>query len=89
VKDVAVHNESKGGKMKTRSESSNDPNVHTQNIRGMLDDLIDHLREDIDKVSEPKAQALFETSAEVLVGLRTAFEHYERGAEKGMRRAGR
>lgn len=72
--------------MKTRSEASNNPNVHTQNIRGMLDDLIDHLREDIDKVSEPKAQALFETSAEVLTGLRTAFEHYERGAENGMRR---
>ena len=52
----------------------------------MLEDLIDHLREDIDKVKEPKAQALFETSVEVLAGLRTAFEHYERGEEKGMRR---
>jgi hypothetical protein len=47
--------------------------------------LIAHLREDIGKVKEPKAQALFETAAEVLTGLRTAFEHYERGSEEAMR----
>lgn len=34
---------------------------------------------------EPKAQALFETSAEVLGGLRTEFQHYESGAEAAMR----
>jgi hypothetical protein len=72
--------------MKTRSEASSDPSVHTRNIQQMLTEVIDHLREDLDKVTEPKAQALFETSAEVLTGLRTAFEHYERGTEKGMRR---
>jgi hypothetical protein len=55
----------------------------------MLTELIDHLREDLDRIDEPKAQALFETSAKVLTGLRTAFEHYERGTEKGMRRAKR
>lgn len=55
----------------------------------MLTEVIDHIREDIDKVNEPKAQALFETSAEVLTGLRTAFEHYEAGSEKGMRRGAR
>ena len=72
--------------MKTRSEASSDPSVHTQNVQQMLTELIDHLREDLDKIDEPKAQALFETSAEVLTGLRTAFEHYGRGTEKGMRR---
>jgi len=75
--------------MKTRSEASSDPIVHTQNVQQMLTDLIDHLREDLDKIDELKAQALFETSAEVLTGLRTAFEHYERGIEKGMRRGQR
>ncbi len=40
----------------------------------MLDDLIKHLREDVGKVKEPKAQALFETSAEVLGGLQMAHE---------------
>jgi len=75
--------------MKTRSEASSDPLVHTQNVQQMLTEVIDHLREDLDKIDEPKAQALFETSAEVLTGLRTAFKHYERGTEKGMRRAER
>ena len=51
----------------------------------MLSDVITHVREDVDRVSEPKAQALFETTAEVLIGLRTAYEHYETGAEKAMR----
>lgn len=55
----------------------------------MLTEVIDHLREDLDRIDEPKAQALFETSAEVLTGLRTAFEHYERGTEKGMHRSRR
>jgi hypothetical protein len=75
--------------MKTRSEASSDPLVHTRNIQQMLTEVIDHLREDLGKVTEPKAQALFETSAEVLTGLRTAFEHYERGTEKGMQRGER
>jgi hypothetical protein len=51
----------------------------------MLTGVIDHLRDDIGKISEPKAQALFETGAEVLTGLRTAFEHYETAAEPAMR----
>ena len=51
----------------------------------MLGDLIEHLREDTDKFDEPKAQALFETSAEVLQGLRTAFDHYESGKERALR----
>jgi len=68
------------------SSPSPDPRVHTENIKKMLGDLISHLREDVEKVHEPKAQALFETSAEVLQGLQTAFDHYEKGAEEGMRK---
>ena len=41
---------------------------HTQKIKARMRQLIEHLREDVDKVTEPKAQALFETSAEVLTG---------------------
>jgi hypothetical protein len=76
---------SKETKLKFPSENTTDPIVHARNIQQMLGEMVDHLREDIDKVTEPKAQALFETSAEVLIGLRTAFEHYEKGTEKGMR----
>lgn len=72
--------------MKIQSENTSYPIVHARNIQRMLGEMVDHLREDIDKVTEPKAQALFETSAEVLIGLRTAFEHYEKGTKKGMRR---
>ena len=39
--------------------------------------LIEHLRKDVGQVTEPKAQALFETSAEVLTGLVKAFDDYE------------
>jgi len=52
----------------------------------MLDEAVRHCREDIGKVGEPKAQALFETTAEVLNGLIAAYDHYEKGAEEGMRR---
>ena len=44
--------------------------------------LIEHLREDVGKITEPKAQALFETSAEVLTGLIKAFDDYEKKSEK-------
>ena len=62
-----------------------DPRHHTAKVKRMLKELIDHLREDIGKISQPKAQALFETSAEVLTGLHTAFEHYDRGSEPAMK----
>lgn len=65
-----------------------DPRHHTANVRGMLEEVIRHLREDTAKFDEPKAQALFETSAEVLTGLRTAFEHYEKKSEPAMRERG-
>jgi hypothetical protein len=62
-----------------------DPRCHTANIQAALEELITHLREDTAKFDEPKAQALFETTAEVLGGLRTAFAHYDSGAEAAMR----
>lgn len=55
--------------------------LYSQQARQRLQNLIDHLREDIGKIEEPQALALFETSAEVLTGLLRAFEHYERKSE--------
>ena len=43
----------------------NDPRHHTAKIKQMLRDVAAHAREDVTKVSDPKAQALFETTAEV------------------------
>ncbi|RYC23266.1 hypothetical protein EUU22_03275 [Ciceribacter ferrooxidans] len=53
--------------------------------RARLEEKINHLREDIDKVDEPQLKAMFETSAEVLEGLRTAFAHYENRGESAWR----
>jgi hypothetical protein len=58
---------------------------HMIKIRGMLDDVIRHAREDISKVDDPKAQALFETTAEVLGGLVRAYEHAEQKSEAAWR----
>jgi len=61
--------------------ASKDPRAHTANVRKEFRILIDHLRGDIEKIDDPKAQALFETAAEVISGLDTAFEHYEENSE--------
>ncbi len=58
---------------------------HTQDAKGRIDDLVEHLREAISETDDPRAEALFETAAEVLLGLRTAFEHYERRSEEAWR----
>lgn len=55
----------------------NDPRHHTRKLQDMLNGVVQHAREDIGKIDEPKAQALFETTAEVCAGLATAMEHYQ------------
>jgi hypothetical protein len=66
-------------------DDSPDPRVHAARIRGMLDDTIQHLREDVVKVDDPQARALFETSAEVLGGLVAAYRHFEQRSEDAWR----
>lgn len=61
--------------------AENDPRHHTLKIKNMLQDSMQHIRQDTAKVSDPKAQALFETSAEVLNGLITAYDHFEQRSE--------
>jgi hypothetical protein len=56
---------------------TDDPRQHTRKIKEMLHGSMQHIREDITKVNDPEAQALLETSAEVLGGLITAYEHFE------------
>ena len=57
-------------------ESSLDPAAHSAHLRQEIAGLIDHLRRDVERVLEPQFRALLETSAEVLGGLRKAFEDY-------------
>jgi len=61
--------------------STTDPRAHVDNVKGELDALVDHLRRDVAKVTEPKAQALFETAADVLAGLKKAFDDYRDGVD--------
>ncbi len=68
------------------SYREDDPRVHAERIKGMLSDVVEHVRSDVTKVNEPKAQALFETTAEVLKGLMTAYDDYENGKEKAWRK---
>jgi len=66
--------------------AEDDPRRHTLKLRAMLNETAWHAREDVTKINEPRAQALFETTAEVLQGLIKAYEHYEDGNEPAWRR---
>jgi hypothetical protein len=64
-----------------KNENSNDPMVHVSNLKSEFTSLIEHLRSDISKIEDRSAKALFETSAEVLIGLKKAFSDFESKSE--------
>jgi hypothetical protein len=66
-------------------EANGDPRVHTQKMKQRLQETMDHLREDVEKVDDPKFKAMFETAAEVLGGLKKAFGDYEQKNESAWR----
>ena len=63
------------------SEADRDPRHHTQKMQTRLQEIMNHLREDVEKVDEPQLKAMFETAAEVLGGLKKAFDDYEKKNE--------
>jgi hypothetical protein len=63
-----------------------DPRHHTQKMQHRLQELMEHLRKDVDVVDEPQLKAMFETAAEVLGGLKKAFRDYEQKNESAWRR---
>jgi hypothetical protein len=65
--------------------NEHDPRHHTRKLQQRLQETIDHLRQDVDKIEEPQAKAMFETSAEVLGGLVKAFHDYETKNESAWR----
>lgn len=67
------------------SEADRHPRHHTQQMQTRLQEMMDHLREDINKVDEPQLKAMFETAAEVLGGLKKAFSDYEQKNESAWR----
>ncbi|CAN5301044.1 hypothetical protein BH20ACT9_BH20ACT9_01170 [soil metagenome] len=64
------------------ADSGRDP---TAEVRRMLDDLVDRARGGVGEVADPGTQALLETTAEVLTGLRRAYEHHDHGSEEAWR----
>jgi hypothetical protein len=68
------------------NSSESDPRHHTHKMKARLQETVDHLRADVAKVDEPQLKAMFETSAEVLLGLVKAFGDYERKNEAAWRR---
>jgi hypothetical protein len=64
-----------------KTEADMTPKEHAQRIANMLQQAQQECRADIERIDDPKAQALFETIAEVLGGTMRALEHYQAGNE--------
>ena len=65
--------------------SESNPRYHAIMMRERLTDLIEHAREETNKVDDPRAKALFEKSVEVLSGLRNSFVEYEQSLQTVLR----
>ena len=57
------------------NEETSNPQQHTANVKQMLNDVIRHLSEDVGRIEEPRAEELFETTAEVLWNWEQHREH--------------
>lgn len=57
------------------------PLRETAGARDLMKELITQLREGMKKVQDPRAQAMLETSAEVVKGLIKAFDEHEKNSE--------
>jgi predicted AlkP superfamily phosphohydrolase/phosphomutase len=68
------------------NKQTSNPMEHTANVKKEFKTLIDHLRNDIEKINDPQGKALFEVSAEVLIGLEKAFTDYEEKKEPAWRK---
>ena len=64
-----------------KTEANMKPAEHVQHITQMLQHAQQECRADIGRIDDPKAQALFETAADVAGGLLKALEHYQMGSE--------
>jgi hypothetical protein len=68
--------------MTQETYTEQDPGYHTARIKQMLKNVVDHAREDVHKIDDPRAEALFETTAEVVLGLVKAYDHFEKRSEE-------
>lgn len=57
--------------------AEHDPRRHTSQVRERLSEVTAHLCENVTKIDDSWAQALFETTAEALAGLEKAYIDFE------------
>jgi hypothetical protein len=61
-------------------EATSEPLQRAVNIERMLRDVRQHIDQDLESVADERAQVLFDTARQVLDGLITSFEDYQRAA---------
>jgi hypothetical protein len=64
-----------------------DPRRHTAKMKAMLSGVADYAWHDVGRVSDPRARALLKTTAEILLGLRKAYDEFEQEGEMIWRKA--
>lgn len=64
-----------------KTSLSADIEHHSAHMQELLNGVVTHARQDIEKVDDPRFQALLETAAEVAIGLKIAFKHYSEKSE--------
>jgi hypothetical protein len=71
-----------------KNEATMTPQEHADHIAHMLMEAQRECRADIERVNDPKAQALFETVAEVLSGTTKALTDYSQHSEQVWQKEG-
>ena len=66
---------------KRMKHSEGDVSHHISRLRDKLAEAARYAKQDTSRLNDPKAQALFETTAEVLDGLIRACDHAEQKSE--------
>jgi hypothetical protein len=62
-----------------------DARYHAVRIKSILGEIANHARKDVSKTDDPRPKALFETTAEVLLGLIRAYDHFIERREQAWR----
>lgn len=68
---------------------NDEPEYLTKAMRQRLQDLAGDLRRDLARMDDPQFKALFETAAEVMLGLAKAFADFEGKSEPAWRKLSR
>lgn len=66
--------------------TSNDPREKAAKMRERFEEIVAQLRGDVPLLTDPKAKALYEVSAEVIDMLEKAFINYENGRDATIKR---